>query len=264
MATIFPLHRKLWEEGRIDLLTTPYYHPILPILLEKEAIRESNPVLALPKEPIAWPEDARWQVRSGKAYFQALFGKEPLGMWPPEGAVSQKAAELYAEEGIGFLVTDEAILGRSGFPVNPLTLTRPYRVEKDGRRVVLFFRHRNLSDRIGFSYSQMPAERAVEDLIAALLEIRRQVIGQNPEAVLTLALDGENAWENYRKTATPSAASSTGAFPRSRGRAPSRRYASPRCWGFPRCPSRGSPPGAGPGTSPCGRGSRRRTRPGTA
>ncbi|MGC8875668.1 glucodextranase DOMON-like domain-containing protein [Thermus sp.] len=197
MATILPLHRKLWEEGRIDLLTTPYYHPILPILLDKEAIRESNPALALPKEPIAWPEDARWQVRAGKAYFQALFGKEPLGMWPPEGAVSQKAAELYAEEGIGFLVTDEAILGRSGFPVNPLTLTRPYHVEKDGKRLVLFFRHRDLSDRIGFSYSQMPAERAVEDLIAALLEIRRQVIGQNPEAVLTLALDGENAWENY-------------------------------------------------------------------
>ncbi len=197
MATILPLHRKLWEEGRIDLLTTPYYHPILPILLDKEAVRESNPALPLPKEPIAWPEDALWQVRSGKEYFRTLFGKEPLGMWPPEGAVSQKAAELYAREGIGFLVTDEAILGKSGFPVNPLTLTRLYRVEKDGKRVVLFFRHRDLSDRIGFSYSQMPAQQAVEDFIAALLEIRRQVIGQNPEAVLTIALDGENAWENY-------------------------------------------------------------------
>ncbi|WP_298628663.1 glucodextranase DOMON-like domain-containing protein [uncultured Thermus sp.] len=197
MATILPLHKELWQRGQVDLITTPYYHPILPILLDKEAIRESNPALALPKEPIAWPEDAAWQVRAGKAYFQALFGQRPSGMWPPEGAVSQKAAELYAEEGIGFLVTDEAILGKSGVPVTPLTLTRTYHVEKQGQRVVLFFRHRDLSDRIGFSYSQMPAERAVEDLIAALLEIRRQVIGDNPNAVLTLALDGENAWENY-------------------------------------------------------------------
>ena len=197
MATILPLHRTLWERGQIDLLTTPYYHPILPILLDREAIRESNPTLALPKEPIAWPEDARWQVRSGKAYFRELFGREPLGMWPPEGALSQKAAELYAEEGIRFLVTDEAVLGKSGLPVNPLTLTRPYHVAKDGRRLVLFFRHRDLSDRIGFRYSGMPAEEAVEDFIASLLEIRRQVIRENPEAVLTIALDGENAWEHY-------------------------------------------------------------------
>ncbi|WP_038055135.1 glucodextranase DOMON-like domain-containing protein [Thermus amyloliquefaciens] len=197
MATILPLHQELWERGQIDLITTPYYHPILPILLDKEAIRESNPALALPKEPIAWPEDAAWQVRAGKAYFKGLFGREPKGMWPPEGAVSQKAAELYAEEGIGFLVTDEAILGKSGFPVTPATLTRIYHVEKGGKRVVLFFRHRDLSDRIGFSYSGMPAERAVEDFIGTLLEIRRQVIAQNPEAVLTIALDGENAWENY-------------------------------------------------------------------
>jgi alpha-amylase/alpha-mannosidase (GH57 family) len=197
MATILPLHKELWERGQIDLITTPYYHPILPILLDKEAIRESNPALALPKEPISWPEDAAWQVRAGRDYFQELFGKAPKGMWPPEGAVSQKAAELYAEEGIGFLVTDEAILGKSGFPVNPATLTRLYRVEKNGKQVVLFFRHRDLSDRIGFSYSQMPAERAVEDFIGTLLEIRRQVIGQNPNAVLTIALDGENAWENY-------------------------------------------------------------------
>lgn len=197
MATILPLHKALWERGQIDLITTPYYHPILPILLDKEAIRESNPALALPKEPIAWSEDAAWQVRAGKEYFKSLFGKDPKGMWPPEGAVSQKAAELYAQEGIGFLVTDEAILGKSGFPVNPATLTRTYHVEKDGKRVVLFFRHRDLSDRIGFSYSQMSAERAVEDFIGALLEIRRQVIGQNPGAVLTIALDGENAWENY-------------------------------------------------------------------
>ncbi|MEN2982236.1 MAG: glucodextranase DOMON-like domain-containing protein [Thermus sp.] len=197
MATILPLHRELWRKGQIDLITTPYYHPILPILLDKEAIRESNPALGLPKEPIAWPEDAAWQVRAGREYFKALFGQEPKGMWPPEGAVSQKAAELYAQEGIGFLVTDEAILGKSGFPVNPATLTRIYHVEKDGKRVRLFFRHRDLSDRIGFSYSGLPAERAVEDFIGTLLEIRRQVIGQNPNAVLTIALDGENAWENY-------------------------------------------------------------------
>ncbi|WP_267961095.1 glucodextranase DOMON-like domain-containing protein [Thermus caliditerrae] len=197
MATILPLHKELWERGQIDLITTPYYHPILPILLDKEAIRESNPALSLPKEPIAWPEDAAWQVRAGKEYFKTLFGKEPTGMWPPEGAVSQKATELYAQEGIGFLVTDEAILGKSGFPVTPATLTRTYHVEKGGRRVVLFFRHRDLSDRIGFSYSGMPAEKAVEDFIGTLLEIRRQVIAQNPEAVLTIALDGENAWENY-------------------------------------------------------------------
>ncbi|KGQ22087.1 glucodextranase DOMON-like domain-containing protein [Thermus filiformis] len=197
MARILPLHQELYQRGQIDLVTTPYYHPILPILLDKEAVRESNPALKPPAEPIAWPEDAAWQVEAGLRYFREVFGFSPVGVWPPEGAVSQKAAELYAQKGVRFLVTDEAILGRSGFPTTPQALTRLYHVEKDGARVHLFFRHRDLSDRIGFAYSQMSAERAVEDFISSLLKIREAVIRENPEAVLTIALDGENAWENY-------------------------------------------------------------------
>lgn len=181
----------------------------------------------------------------------------------PEGAVSQKAAELYAEEGIGFLVTDEAVLGKSGLPVNPLTLTRPYHVEKDGKRLVLFFRHRDLSDRIGFRYSGMPAEEAVEDFIASLLEIRRQVIRENPEAVLTIALDGENAWEHYPENGNT--------FRRllykrlseeqAKGTLKTVRFSEVLDLPSVALPRLGT--GGGLGTSPCGPGSRRKTRPGT-
>ncbi len=194
LARTLPLYRELAARGQAELLTSPFHHPILPILVDKKAIRESNPNLKVPEEPIAWPEDALWQVEAGRAYFQEVMGLLPPGAWPPEGAVSQKAAAIYARAGVRYLVTDEAILGRSGVPVTPASLARPYRLETEGGPIFIFFRHRDLSDRIGFAYHSMDPKTAVEDFIQTLLEFREKV---GPGAVLTIALDGENAWENY-------------------------------------------------------------------
>ena len=58
MARVIPLHRELAARGQIELTTTPYYHPILPLLLDKTLAREAMPEVALPAYRGGYPEDA--------------------------------------------------------------------------------------------------------------------------------------------------------------------------------------------------------------
>jgi len=179
LSTIVDKYKKLWEEGKIELTTTPFYHPILPILVDK-----------------GWIDDANGQIKEGLNYFEQIFGKEPEGMWPSEQAVSQEVAELFAENNIKWIVTDKSILQKSGVDTGDIeNLLRPYKLKTNKGEIVVFFRDTDLSNRISFKYSQMRAEDAVNDLINTLHEYQK--INTSGDLIITIALDGENAWEHY-------------------------------------------------------------------
>ncbi len=179
LESIVPKYEKLLKEGKIELITSPKYHPIIPILLEK-----------------GWESDAFGQIKSGLDYFERVFKIRPSGMWPPEEAVSMKSADLFAKAGIEWIVTDETILEKSGVDTSDKrNLFRPYWLETDHGSLVVFFRDTDLSNRISFEYSQMSAEDAVEDFINTLHEYQK--LNDDGDLVVTVALDGENAWEHY-------------------------------------------------------------------
>ncbi len=179
MTTIVPKYRRLWKEGRIELITSPMYHPILPLLID-----------------MGWEEDAKGQILKGLKYFSELFGTTPTGIWPPEEAVSDETARIFAEIGIKWFVTDKSILQKSGVDTGDYrNLMKPYKLVYDNGEIVVFFRDTDLSNRISFSYSQMSAEEAVKDFISRLHQLQR--LNKDGTLVLTVALDGENAWEHY-------------------------------------------------------------------
>ncbi len=62
--------------------------------------------------------------------------------------------------------------------------------------LALVFRETNLSDHIGFTYKEMRTEDAIQDFIGRVLGFTPSP-GQ-PDCLLTVILDGENAWEWYR------------------------------------------------------------------
>jgi len=186
-------YKVLNQSGQIELTTSPYYHPILPLLWDSTLARRALPNLKLPR-PFRYPEDVEAQVNRATALHRRVFGFKPQGMWPSEGAVCPEIIPTIAEAGIEWMATDEGILWQSlTGKVERELLYRPYRVQVGDRGVTVVFRDRVLSDLIGFTYHQRPPVEAAEDLCNRLLQIR----GSCPHPLVAIILDGENPWEYY-------------------------------------------------------------------
>jgi alpha-amylase/alpha-mannosidase (GH57 family) len=206
LKEIIPLHKELMERGQVELTTTPYYHPILPLILDKRLAREALPEIRLPRYQVGYPEDAEYHVAQAVAQHRAVFGRSPLGMWPAEGSVCQSMIPLLARHGIRWTATDEEILSQSthgfvgrdsrGHVRNPDSMYRPYRVEEGNHALSIIFRDHALSDLIGFHYQRSDGKAAAHDFINKVLAIGRSVNSGTP-ALVSVILDGENCWEHY-------------------------------------------------------------------
>jgi alpha-amylase/alpha-mannosidase (GH57 family) len=204
-AQVVPLLRRLVGEGRIELSTTPYYHPILPLLIDSDCARVAMPDAVLPHQAFRHPEDALAQVRKAIAFHERVFGERPQGIWPSEGSVSPAVLQLFQGQGLRWTATDENILFRSlGLPLNQEfsrsgkreeLLYHPYRTETGSTAV--FFRDHVLSDLVGFSYSRWDSRDAVGDFAHRLRGISENAAGRREGRVVSVILDGENAWEYY-------------------------------------------------------------------
>jgi alpha-amylase/alpha-mannosidase (GH57 family) len=209
LRQIVPLHRELAQRGQIELTTTPFYHPILPLLWDKRLARQAMPDVPLPRFLESCGDDAVLHVRRAVAMHEQVFGKPPRGMWPSEGSVCQAMLPSLAAAGIHWIATDEEILSRStegwvtrdgqGFLRNPEMLYRPWRVEEKGSTIQIVFRDHAMSDLIGFTYQRTSADHAVNDMLGKLEAIGRATsanAGKRPSLV-SIILDGENCWEYY-------------------------------------------------------------------
>ncbi len=193
LRAIVPLHKELAEQGTLELTTTPFYHPILPLLCNTAAAHEAMPGAKLPKEKLDVPEDAEAQIAQGLAYFESRFGFRPKGMWPSEGSVSQEILPILQRQGIEWIATDEEVLYHSvATDGAPLERTCAYQTTPG---VAAVFRDHKLSDKIGFHYHWTNAEDAVEDFIRGVHAVGASSRKQHP--LVCVILDGENAWEHY-------------------------------------------------------------------
>ena len=209
LGQVIPLHRQLAESGQIELTTTPFYHPILPLLHDRTSARQAMPDCALPRHVEGWPEDAATHVERAVAFHQQVFGHAPRGMWPAEGSVSQAILPAIARAGIEWIASDEEILTQStsgkvardahGQLHHPELLYRPWLVGDDKHQLQMVFRDHQLSDLIGFHYQRSDPHQAADDLLARVETIGRQVSAAQPgrPALVPVILDGENCWEYY-------------------------------------------------------------------
>ncbi len=201
LSNIVPVHKKLMyhtdtHTGQIEVVTTPFYHPILPLIFDTDLARVCQPHDAMPNR-FHYPQDANAQVAKAVEYYTKTFGQPPLGMWPGEGAVAQEVVPIFGANGIQWIATDEKILARSTPPNQPKYY--PYAVFADHGKedsVVVVFRDTELSDKIGFTYQNYRGEDAADDFIKSIL--RYIPPKGEPDRLLTVILDGENAWEWYR------------------------------------------------------------------
>jgi alpha-amylase/alpha-mannosidase (GH57 family) len=199
MASVVPVHRKLRYDpgrhrGQIDVITTPYYHPILPLLYDSDIARTCQPGDSLPRR-FSYPEDADAQVAKAVKFYTKTFGTPPEGMWPGEGSVAQEVLPVLRRHGILWTASDVKVLLRSR-PVQQPNSTA-YQFPAGEQPISLVFRNTELSDRIGFKYQEYTGEEAAEDFVQAVLAM--DPAGDKEDVLVTVILDGENAWEWYRK-----------------------------------------------------------------
>jgi alpha-amylase/alpha-mannosidase (GH57 family) len=207
MRAVVPIHRQLQDRGQIEVTTTPFAHPILPLLIDTDRATLDRPGASLPRR-FAHPEDAEAQVRLAVACYERHFGRPPRGMWPAEGAVSQSAIPFFARHGVRWLATDRGVLARSGrwgYNVDdPDVLCQPYRAEEGEHAASIFFRDTALSDAIGFQYySYAAANQAAHAFLGEIKGRFARRLAGDGDRVLTVVLDGENAWGAYPQDARP-------------------------------------------------------------
>ncbi|MGB3976937.1 MAG: glycoside hydrolase family 57 protein [bacterium] len=207
IKSVYEIYRDLCRSNQIDMITSPYYHPILPLIIDSDTAIKSAGMNGVFPTPFSYIEDAKWHVKAGIQKHRALFGKIPSGMWPAEGSVSQQTAALFAENGVRWIATDEGIIQKSlkesvvrndeGCVQNPELIYQPFLLETENGPITIFFRDHYLSDLLGFDYQSLPRETAIQDFIARLNHIKETTSAMNVEPCVSIILDGENAWEHY-------------------------------------------------------------------
>jgi alpha-amylase/alpha-mannosidase (GH57 family) len=192
MQEVIPEHAKLLASGQLEIITTPFYHPILPLLIDTDIAKMCMPKSELPSR-FAYPQDAHAQVIKGVSYYESLFRRAPQGMWPAEGSISQAAAEVFRNHNVKWMCGDMRVLEKS--KPEGLDIAQPYRVSTPDGDIAVVFRETTLSDHIGFTYQNMDPDSSVDHFISEILKFAPT---DTSDRLLTVILDGENAWEWYR------------------------------------------------------------------
>lgn len=207
LRAVVPIHRLLQEQGQIEVTTTPYFHAILPLVIDTDDATVDLDGAELPAR-FSRPEDAEEHVRRAVADYEGRFGCRPRGMWPAEGAISRSSVPLYARHGIEWIASDRGVLARSGrwgYEVDdPEVLCQPYRAREQDLDLTVFFRDTSLSDAIGFRYQHVADPNdAAAAFIREIDERFIQRLAHDDDRVVTVILDGENAWGGYAADGRP-------------------------------------------------------------
>ena len=206
---IIPAYRKYIQQGRIELTTSPYYHAILPILIDvKASIKSVMTTEGLPQS-LGMLDDAKLQIRSALDRIEEVFGVRPKGIWPPELCLGPKTLNILAKEGIKWTISDEGVLSNSinfdfirdfkGNLNDPYHLLKVYTYQTKESDIDIIFRDRSIPNLINFEYAGINSEMASGDLYDKIKTIQNKLLVSPDEThLLTIASDCENCWENYQ------------------------------------------------------------------
>jgi alpha-amylase/alpha-mannosidase (GH57 family) len=203
LGLVVPVYREFAARGQIEISTTPFYHPILPLICDSNIASVSHPHISLPSR-FKYPNDALHQLRTAREFIEREFGRAPAGLWPSEGSVSDEALALAAEAGFEWAASDNGVLGQTLHRTPSADVTyRSYLWRQQDRQIRMIFRDHFLSDQVGFVYSRMDALEAAGHFLERIRANAQPLAEGGVDVLVPIILDGENAWENYFQNGRP-------------------------------------------------------------
>jgi alpha-amylase/alpha-mannosidase (GH57 family) len=203
LGHVVPVYQEFAARGQIEISTTPFYHPILPLICDSDIARVSHPGVTLPSR-FQYPKDALHQLKTAREFTERTFGRAPAGLWPSEGSVSDEALSLAAQAGFEWAASDNGVLAHTIHQEGGTEVTyRSYSWQQQGRELRMIFRDHFLSDQVGFVYSRMGAEEAASHFLDRIRENTRPMLERGVDVLVPIILDGENAWEYYDHNGRP-------------------------------------------------------------
>jgi len=202
---IIPRYRLLMEKGQIEISMTPYGHPIVPLLIDFNSMKDAQPHSPMPNSE-CYPdgyERAKWHIEHGMEVFEEKFGVKPKGIWLSEGAISSAAIGLLDHYEIQWTASGEGVWRHSCEAshldhhdiASKRALYQP--LQHATQECAMFFRDDGLSDLIGFQYKDWNPNDAANNFTHHLENIANSLGEQVEDYVVSVILDGENAWEYY-------------------------------------------------------------------
>ncbi len=205
---IIPTFKDFLDRGKIEITASPYYHPILPVLLNIKKAQKKLAVVDSTLSDLSMPKEAQLQVEYAIKRIEEIFGKKPKGMWPAELGVSPDVLELFKKNGIEWTISDEGILSKSikfdfvrnfrGYLEDPYFLMKSYKYNTKSDDIKIIFRDSIIPNLINFEYANHNPQSAANDLYDRIKVIQNKLQNSPDENhLLTIAMEGENCWENY-------------------------------------------------------------------
>lgn len=205
---IIPAYKKYQDEGRIEIITSPYNHPILPILIDQDDLKIPSLKYPMPDCKTDFSDDAKEQILLGIQKTKEVFGITPKGFWPSEHFISQKTLDMLTSLGIEWVVTDESVLSNSidkhfvrdfrGCYEDPYEVCSLYSYKAQNKKINMLFRNSVIANLIGFEYAHRDSVLSANDLFDRIKTIYDK-LKKSPDDkhILTIAMDGENSWDAY-------------------------------------------------------------------
>jgi alpha-amylase/alpha-mannosidase (GH57 family) len=203
LREVIPVYQDFAARGQIEISTTPFYHPILPLLCDSNIAGVAHPGVPLPSR-FHYPGDARHQLQTARDFIEREFGRAPAGLWPSEGSVSDEALSIAAELGFQWAASDNGVLAQTLHKTAGPDLTyHPYLWKQNNRQIRMIFRDHFLSDLIGFVYAKMGPAEAADHFLDRIRANTQPATAAGHDVLVPVILDGENAWEYYYLNGRP-------------------------------------------------------------
>ena len=173
-----------------------------------EDAKVANPNAQYPEINSDMSSDARLNVEIALDTFEDIFGIRPSGIWPSEQCISEKTLQLFQNLGVRWTISDEGILEQAlkkefvrdfrGYLEDPYDLCHSYTYNYEDKKIDLLFRDAVIPNLIGFEYPHHDPVKAANDLYDRIKTRQKKLLSSPDEKhILTIAMDGENCWENY-------------------------------------------------------------------
>ena len=217
LRRVIPEYRDAAERGQVELSTSPFYHPILPLLCDTDIYLNTHRLPLVCHARPSGTRTTRWSSSGAPgSVINGCLDATPTACGRPKDR--SRTRRPGSRRGPAFggwrptkpssgrpLAATSAATRRDASRI-PRRCTGPTPSRPEGTdQIGCLFRDHSLSDLIGFVYAGWQAEVAAADFINRLVDAGRRFSASTggEDATISVILDGENAWEHFEEGGRP-------------------------------------------------------------